>query len=223
MAGRYHTAERLVVKVGTGTLFEADGDGYRFLADQMNALVEEVAELSKGRQVALVSSGAIASAACEYGLEIPDDRYGKARLAGMGQPILMHRYLESFSKRGTRCAQCLITHDDMFSERRRKLRKVLDGYLSEGVVPIVNENDTIATDDITFGDNDIMAAILTRCIRADLLAMLSNAVEGLGTGGGLSKEEARKILDKHGIPLEIINGRYEQESGVWKPKIRLLF
>jgi glutamate 5-kinase len=230
MGAKYTEAGRLVVKVGTGFLFdksEGEGNGYRFRPDQMDALTEELSAIAdSGKEVALVSSGAIATAVCEFRKPVPESKYGKAELAGMGQHILMGRYSEMFRKRGKFCAQCLVTHDDIrHRSRRLNLRAVQDGYFEKGTIAIYNENDTISTDEITFGDNDILAAMLAKCLDAYLLVMLSHAVEGLGTGGGESKDRAREILSagEKPIHMEIINGRYEMENSIWKPKISLLF
>ena len=227
MAGRYPTAERVVVKVGTGTLFDEAPEavsGYKFLGDQLQALCYEISGMS--REIAVVSSGAIATAACEFGAPVPKSKYEKAQLAGRGQHILMGRYETFLREYGKGCAQCLLTHDDLKDARRRRnLRMVLDGYFRDGIVPIINENDTVSTEEISFGDNDKLAASLAfpACLDADLVVMLSNRVEGLGTGGGASKEEARRMLEQAGISMEIINGRYERDGDAWKPKIWQLF
>lgn len=226
---KYQDAMRLIVKVGTGFLFdkiEGEGNGYKFLPRHMNALTEELSAISEEKEVALVSSGAITTAACEFGLPIPESKYEKAQLAGRGQPILMQRYMEMFAKRGKSTAQVLVTHDDIRDrKRRRHLRMTQDAYFRDGVIAVYNENDTTSTADITFGDNDILAAMLTRCLDADLLVILSNSVEGLGTGGGESKDRAREILEagEEKTPLEVLSDRYEQTvEGLWLPKIRLL-
>lgn len=225
MEGKYSGAERLVVKVGTGFIFDEDNGLYKMREDQICALVGEVKEISNGREVVIVSSGAIATGASINGLkEIPKDTYKRAQLAGEGQPYLMREYQDRFRAHKTRCAQCLICGDDINNrKRRRNLRKNQEGYFSDGVIAVYNENDFIATNEITFGDNDILAALLAKCIDADLMVMLSNPTEGLGTGGGDSKKAAREMLEKDGIAMEIINSRYEMaESGVFKPKIREL-
>ena len=215
--------ERLVVKVGTGFLFDRLSDGKYFLKeDQMDAIVQEASIISDKKELIIVSSGAVASAAWNQGLkEIPEDDYEKAQLSGEGQYVLMNQYAKRFSGHRKICAQVLISGDDLeISKRRRNLRKNQEGWLRKGVIAIYNENDPITIDEITFGDNDILAANLARTMDADLLVMLSNPQENLGTGGGESKIRARKILSKEGIDMAIINGQYEKENDIYRPKIR---
>lgn len=234
---QYQNIERLIIKVGTGFLFDKDGDieGYVFRADQLDALVEEVYELSNKMDVVIVSSGAIATAMYRLGIsEVPKDNYKRAQLAGIGQPNLFIQYQQRFENYGKQVAQCLITYDDIsIRHRRRNLRTNQDGYFRDDVISIYNENDFVTLEEIKklkivnkkigFGDNDILAARLACTIDADLLVMLSYSVEGLGSGGGESKEEAREILDSENIPMKIINDRYERDSsGIYKPKIRKL-
>jgi len=228
---RYHVIERLVVKVGTGFIFDknSDGKGYFLREDQLDAIVEEISIISEEREVAVVTSGAIATAAMREGLKKPpEDDYKKAQLSSKGQIYLMDEYFRRFERYGKECAQCLITYDDIkIRKRRRNLRRNQEGFFHDGVIAIYNENDLIAIEEITFGDNDILAAMLTRCIDADLLVMLSYPIEGLGSGGGESKKRAREILNENAdpIPMEIINTRYERDrkTGLYKPKIRKLF
>lgn len=221
--------ERLVVKIGTGFLFDYDenGKGYIFRGDQLDAITEEVSEISREREVMVVSSGAIAMAAHKLGLsEIPSDPYKRAQLAGIGQPGLFIEYQNRLEKLGRRAAQCLITREDIDDrKRRRNLRKNQEGYFGDGVITVYNENDFTSVEEITFGDNDILAALLTETMSSDLLVMLSHPVKDLGRGGGKSKEEARIILDRQQIDMKIINDRYEFDSsaGLYKPKIRGLF
>jgi glutamate 5-kinase len=254
----YRDAERIVIKVGTGFLFErgASGKGYIFMGDQMDALVGEVCHISNEREVAIVSSGAIGTAACGLGIpEAPKDNYKKAQLFCEGQDRLIYEYQERFKKYGKRCAGAQVTGEDLgwingkeISEllkeakdekeryawmkvislarkKRRRVRKNQDGFFDDRIIAIYNENGLTSIDEIKFGDNDILAAMLTRSMDADLLVMLSNPINGFGTGGGESKEYARYILNKDGIPMEILNNRYELDevSGIYKPKISMLF
>lgn len=239
MAGRYADADRVIVKVGTGFLFDQSDKGYTFLGEQMEALAEELVAMAEEREIALVSSGAIASAVCDMHVPLPKNKYERAQLAGRGQPLLMQLYMEAFRRAGGACAQLLVDSDDLLDRRRRRnLRAVQDAYFRDDVIGIYNENDTLSTEEITFGDNDILAANLAVCLDADLLVMLSNSVEGLGTGGGTSKQKARRILKPHDIAMKIINGRYKKAEGQsfesspagvkerdydWMPKITSLF
>jgi glutamate 5-kinase len=219
--------ERLVVKVGTGFLFDKRDDNTCILRPhQIAGLAEEIAKISESKDIALVSSGAIATASWKYNMPVPEDHYERARLSGIGQPILMGLYMQEFEKHGKRVAQFLICGDDLDPaksrpESRRSLRKNQETYFKDKVMGVYNENDLISIEEITFGDNDILAALLACSLDADLLVMLSDPKEGLGTGGRDSKDEARKIVEKENIKLEMINGAYElTEAGIYKPKIQ---
>lgn len=233
---KYQNVERVVIKIGTGFLFDKNGDGkgYIFRPDQMDALIEEVYTLSKEMDVAVVSSGAIATAMWRRGLlSVPRDPIIRAGLAGEGQIYLAGQYQQRFEKYGGHAAQSLITSEDIaVKHRRRHLRSVQEYYFREGVTAVYNENDTVTSEEISrkikhkisFGDNDILSALFTCTIDADLLVMLSYAIEGLGTGGKESKEKAQEILAKENISIEIITKRYQfTGSGVYKPMLRELF
>ena len=136
--------------------------------------------LSKGKEVVVVSSGAIASGM--YLLKMkqrPKELSSLQATAAVGQHFLMSQYQRFFKKRGLNCAQILLTYDD-FDNRKRYLnaKATISTLLSKGIVPIVNENDTISTDEIRFGDNDKLSALVATLINADLLIILSD-VEGL--------------------------------------------
>ena len=222
---KYPGAERILIKIGTGYIFDRDDKKSlcSLREDQMDALVDEISEISDEKEIALVTSGAIATAAWKFGLsEIPEEDYKKAQLSGIGQSYLMQEYIKRFESHGKTCSQCLLTYDDLENrKRRRNIRRALEGYFLNGVIPIVNENDLTSIEEITFGDNDILAARLAVAIDADLVIMLSYTVRGLGSGGKESKKRAREILEKEKIPLEIINRRYEfdRETGIYKPNI----
>jgi glutamate 5-kinase len=184
---------RLVVKVGTSTLTDAQGRLDRaFIADLTAQLA---AQQSQGCDVLLVSSGAIRAgrerlaSRREPGysrVALPDTRPPatdslpyKQAAAAIGQGLLVHTYTEAFAWRGVDCAQVLLTRDDL-SDRRRFLnaRNTLMALLTLGVIPVINENDTVAVDEIKFGDNDTLAALVATLVEADLLLILSD-VEGL--------------------------------------------
>ncbi len=176
---RAASALRLVVKVGTSTLTNARGGIDRgFLSDLARQLAQEQ---SKGNEVLLVTSGAIRAGKDRLQLEtpLPDTLPYKQAAAAIGQGQLMHHYTEAFAWREVNCAQILLTRDDL-SDRKRFLnaRNTLLALLSLGVVPVINENDTVAVDEIKFGDNDSLAARVATLVEADLLVILSD-VEGL--------------------------------------------
>ncbi|MEI8064302.1 MAG: glutamate 5-kinase [Verrucomicrobiota bacterium] len=225
---------RLVVKFGTGLLTD---DRNRLSLPAIDRLARQVAALrADGRQVVLVSSGAIAAGMGALGFtKRPTDLPALQAAAAVGQGKLMAVYDEAFGKLGLHVAQILLTHDDLKSRHRHlAARNTLDTLLERGIIPIINENDTVAIDEIKFGDNDRLGALTATLIDADLLIILSH-VEGLldrnkklvpvvpeitraiealagGTdritsvGGMKSKIEAAKICTRAGIPLIIADG-----------------
>ncbi|MEM4337082.1 MAG: glutamate 5-kinase [Candidatus Woesearchaeota archaeon] len=222
--------ERLVVKIGSGFLFENSKNNdccSVFKPEQMDCLVDELAKISDKKEIAVVSSGAMATAAYRQKLkELPLNDYEKAQLSGEGQFYLMNEYAQRFEKYGKRCAQILVCNDDFSNTKsRRNLRRNQEAYFRKGTIAIYNENDLVSIEEITFGDNDILAAKLACLIDADLLVILSNPVEELGKGGGKSKEEAKKIVKEKGINFEILNGQYSKdEKGNYEPKLlKLIF
>jgi glutamate 5-kinase len=169
---------RVVVKVGSSSLTSADGhlDGHR-----VDALVAALAALrTGGREVVLVSSGAIAAGLGPLGLaRRPRDLATLQAAASVGQGALVHRYAESFAAHGLRVGQVLLTADDVVRRGHYlNARRTLDRLLSLGVVPVVNENDAVATAEIRFGDNDRLAALVANLVAADLLVLLSD-VDGV--------------------------------------------
>ncbi|NGO67916.1 glutamate 5-kinase [Streptomyces boncukensis] len=175
-------ARRIVVKVGSSSLTTAAGG---LDADRVDALVDVLAKRAErdDREIVLVSSGAIAAGLAPLGLaKRPRDLARQQAAASVGQGLLVARYTASFARYGRRVGQVLLTSDD--TSRRAHYRnayRTLDQLLAMGAVPIVNENDTVATDEIRFGDNDRLAALVAHLVRADLLVMLSD-VDGLYDG-----------------------------------------
>ena len=168
---------RLVVKVGSNVL--AGGDGLR--PARVRNLADDVAALvGAGRQVVLVSSGAVAAGAGRLGPRRKSLEWRQAA-AAVGQPALMAAYARAFARHERQTAQVLLTHGDL-ADRRRWLnaRHTLRTLLRLGVVPIVNENDTVAVEELNFGDNDNLSALTASLVQADLLVILSD-VEGLFT------------------------------------------
>jgi glutamate 5-kinase len=169
---------RIVVKIGSSSLTSgaAGLDG-----DQVDALVDAVAAARRrGDEVVLVSSGAIAAGLPPLGLKArPRDLPTQQAAASVGQGLLVHRYTERFASHDIVAAQVLLTLDDV--TRRSHYRNAYQTFarlLELGVVPIVNENDTVATTEIRFGDNDRLAALVAHLVHADHLVLLSD-VDGL--------------------------------------------
>ncbi|GAA1918659.1 glutamate 5-kinase [Nocardioides marmoribigeumensis] len=174
-------AERVVVKVGSSSLASADGG-----IDQARvaAIVDDLAAArARGAEVVLVSSGAIAAGLTPLGLKRrPRDLATQQAAASVGQGLLMHRYTEEFARHRLTVGQVLLTVDDVTRRSHHQNAYRTFGRLRElGVVPVVNENDTVATTEIRFGDNDRLAALVAHLVHADLLVLLSD-VDGLYDG-----------------------------------------
>ena len=174
-------AKRIVVKIGSALLVDDETGGIR--RKWLDALADDVAALRKqGKDVLLVSSGAIAAGRRHLGLADGVLRLEeKQAAAATGQIRLAHAYQETLARHGITVAQVLLTLDDT-EERRRHLnaRSTLATLLQFGAVPVINENDTVATSEIRFGDNDRLAARVAAMISADTLVLLSD-IDGLYT------------------------------------------
>jgi len=173
-------AKRLVLKVGTGTLTDRTGR-----IDRANCarLASEIAEIARSRRVVIVSSGAIAFGAERLGLVRrpgkPWDIPTKQACAAVGQPGLMQAWSEALGTHDITVAQVLLTADDLASRKRfLNARRTFGRLLDLRVVPVVNENDTVAVDEIKVGDNDSLAALVAGCTESELMVMLTD-VEGL--------------------------------------------
>lgn len=167
-----HDPRRIVVKVGSSTL-QASTGGRPYL----DAFVDEIASLwARGLEVAIVTSGAVACGMQRLGFtERPRELSRVQALAAVGQADLMARYGASFSRHGRQAAQLLLTHEDIAKRHHfLSLRHTLSELLELGVVPVVNENDTIATEELRFGDNDRLAAAFSTVLEADLVILLSD-------------------------------------------------
>jgi glutamate 5-kinase len=172
---------RIVVKVGSSSLSSAGGglDG-----DRVDALVDALAAArARGDEIVLVSSGAIAAGLAPLGLDRrPRDLATQQAAASVGQGALIARYAERFSSHGLVVGQVLLTADDVTRRSHyRNAHQTFARLLELGVVPIVNENDTVATSEIRFGDNDRLAALVSHLVHADRLVLLSD-VDGLYDG-----------------------------------------
>jgi glutamate 5-kinase len=167
-------ARRVVVKVGSSSLTTATGaidDG------RVMALVDALAERrASGVEIVLVTSGAIAAGLEPLGLKArPRDLATQQAAASIGQGLLMHRYTEAFARHGVTVGQVLMTAEDVVRRSHyRNAQRTLYRLLELGALPIVNENDTVATDEIRFGDNDRLAALVAHLVHAELFVMLSD-------------------------------------------------
>jgi glutamate 5-kinase len=194
-------AARVVVKVGSSSLTTPEG---AILTDRIQALVQALAERHRcNTQLILVSSGAIASGLAPLGLKRrPADLATAQAAASVGQGLLIARYTAAFAAHQISTGQVLLSADDLMRRTHyRNAQRTLDRLLELKVLPVVNENDTVATDEIRFGDNDRLAALVAHVTRAQALILLSD-VDGLydgdprrPKGGDPRKSAARKIAE----------------------------
>lgn len=217
--------KRIVVKIGSRALC-ADGGRYALVAEQV------ATQVRGGRRVVLVSSGAVAVGRERLGLRERPKKVAKLQAAAAaGQSLLMRAYEDAFAPHQLHVAQVLLTHDAV-SDRERYLhaRRAIDELLRMRVVPIINENDTVSIEELRFGDNDQLAAMVCTLVGADLLVLLSDVVgilddegrrislvndvaeiehfikpplDDLGLGGMHSKVDAARRATHHGVPVVI--------------------
>jgi glutamate 5-kinase len=196
-------AKRVVVKVGSSSLTTAAGG---IDPERVRSLVDALAGAhAAGSEIVLVSSGAIAAGLSPLGLRRrPRDLARQQAAASVGQGILVHRYTEEFARHGLVTGQVLLTLDDVTRRGHyRNAQRTFVTLLGMGVVPVVNENDTVATTEIRFGDNDRLAALVAHLVHADLLVLLSD-VDGLYDGppsaaGSRLIGEVRREADLDGV------------------------
>lgn len=202
-----HGLQRLVVKIGSALLV---GDDNSVNRDWLNGLADDVAELrAAGHQVLIVSSGAVA-----LGSQVLGINRRRARLedlqaaAAAGQVQLVHAYQEAFGRHGIKAAQILLTPDDTEVRRRfLNVRGTLEKLLEHDIVAVINENDTVATDELRYGDNDRLAARVAQTCMADGLILLSD-VDGFYTADPRIDADARHIPS-----VEQITAQYLQMAG----------
>ena len=194
---------KIVIKIGTSTLTHKSGrENIRRIED----LCKTVSDIKNaGDEVILVSSGAIGMGVGKLNLkERPKDIAGKQACAAVGQCELMYIYDKQFSAYNHTVAQILLTAPDMKNEdRHEKFKNTMSKLLELGALPIINENDTVATEEIVFGDNDTLAALVAESVSADLLILLSD-IDGLYTADPHSDKNAKLIPEVHELTDEIM-------------------
>ncbi|MBL9215404.1 MAG: glutamate 5-kinase [Opitutaceae bacterium] len=227
---------RIVLKFGSGILSTQKGIGLS--RSQIARLAREVGALVRaGHECIVVSSGAVAAGLATLGLSArPKELAAKQACAAVGQSRLMHAYASAFGRQGIAVAQLLLTHNDLDSRTRHlNARNTLDHLLAgRNVVPIINENDSVAVEELNFGDNDRLSAEVAILVEADLLIILTS-VDGLqdasgrvvpvvkdfsqvagfvrsdkgqvSTGGMVTKLQAAQLAVKAGIRCQIASGR----------------
>lgn len=195
-------AKRVVVKVGTSTLTHSTG---KLNLWRIEKLVRELADLSnQGKEIILVTSGAVGAGMDLLGLkERPKTIPEKQAAAAVGQGRLMHTYEKFFSEHGQVVAQVLLTREDSVKRTRyTNCRNTLLTLLKMGVIPIINENDAVAIDELKIGDNDTLSAMVASIVDADVLIILSD-IEGVYTDNPQSNPEATLIGEIGDITPEI--------------------
>jgi len=167
-------SRRWVVKIGSALI---TGDGRGLDRERLRTWVDQLADLIEaGYEIVVVSSGAVAEGMSRIGLSLrPRALHELQAAAAIGQMGLVQAWESCFQRRGLHTAQVLLTHDDL-SDRRRYLnaRGTLRALVAKGVVPVVNENDVVANDELRFGDNDSLAALVANLIEADLVVLLTD-------------------------------------------------
>ena len=198
---------RIVVKVGTSTLAHAGG---RLNIRRVELLCKVLSDLKNaGNEMVLVSSGAIGMGVGKLGLSgRPGDMPGKQAAAAVGQCELMYTYDKLFSEYGHTVAQILLTAEDIQDKRRsRNVHDTLERLLQWGALPVINENDAVATDEIgiqtTIGENDSLSAVVARLLKADILVLLSD-IDGLYTADPRKDANAVLIPVVEAITPEIV-------------------
>ncbi len=205
--------KRVVIKVGSGVLVSKDGIDPAII----DALVADICEIMKlGYEVLLVSSGAVAAGKGDLGIVgRPPTIPLKQAAAAIGQGRLMRHYKYAFRVADRRVAQILLTREDLANRRRfLNARNTLMTLLDYGIIPIINENDTVAVDEIRFGDNDNLSALVTNLAEADLLVILSD-VDGLYDSNPRTNPQAKSISKVEQITpvIEAMAGGVGSEVG----------
>jgi len=202
MRERIKEAKRIVIKIGSSTLTYQNT---KLNFDQIDLLIRQIANLkNQGKEIVLVSSGAVAAGQGKLDLHNrPKTIPQKQALAAVGQGLLINVYQKFFSEYGHKVAQVLLTGQDL-TIRKRYLnsRNTLNQLLDYGVIPIINENDTVAVEEIKFGDNDTLSALVGGLIEADLLVVLSD-IDGLYTADPRVDSSASLIKELDEITKEV--------------------
>jgi glutamate 5-kinase len=195
-------ARRITVKVGSSLLVDGSGEGIR--RDWLNGVGEDISRLrDQGKQIVIVSSGAVALGRQRLSLKRSSRLAMKQASAAAGQPLLMRAWEESLARFGIPTAQLLLTLDDTESRRRwLNARATMDVLLSNGALPVVNENDTVATEELRYGDNDRLSARVAQMIQSDLLILLSD-VDGVYTDDPTRNPRARHVAHISAITDEV--------------------
>ncbi len=185
-------SKRIVVKVGTSTLTYLTGKTNLQIMDRLARVLSDLQ--NQGKEIVLVSSGAIGMAVGKLGLsEKPKETAKKQAVAAVGQCELMYLYDKLFSEYNNTVAQILVTGEDIAVPRRkRNMQSTINELLDMGIIPIVNENDSVSADEIEIGDNDNLSAMVADMIDADLLVLFSD-IDGLYDSDPHYNKNAEKL------------------------------
>ena len=200
--------ERIVVKIGSSSLTNKHGE---IDQEKLTDHVEAIAALrEENHEVVLVSSGAVAAGFKKLGYPSrPVTLKGKQAAASVGQGLLIQTYMEKFSDFNITAAQILLTRSD-FSDRKRyrNAYATITELLDRGILPIINENDTVAVDELTFGDNDMLSSLVSGFIHADRLIILTD-IDGIYDGNPRTDKQAKKFYFLENITDEMIEKRHQ--------------
>ncbi len=201
----FDRSKRVVIKVGSAVLTDKNGLNLPVIEN----LARQIAFLcSTGREVILVSSGAVAAGRQRLGISKKKERGGlkvKQALAAIGQGLLMQAYEHAFATYGQQVAQVLLTHSDLsHRDRYLNVRNTIHTLFEFGVVPIINENDTVSVEELRFGDNDTLGALITNMIGADMFIILTD-VESLFTANPAEDSSAHPVYTVATIDKQVEN------------------
>jgi glutamate 5-kinase len=206
----FDNARRVVIKAGSAVLTSETG----LKSEAISNIARELSFLREtGREVILVSSGAVAAGRKRLGgrIKLSGELKVKQALAAMGQSMLMQAYEQAFGTHGQKVAQVLLTHSDLSSrDRYLNVRNTILTLFEFGVIPVINENDTVSVEELRFGDNDTLGALMANMIGADMFIILTD-VDGLFTGNPLEDPEARPVYT-----VARINSEVEKMAGFTK-------
>lgn len=204
---------RIVIKIGTSTLAHKSGELNIRRTEELCRIISDIK--NSGEEVIIVSSGAIGMGAAKLSLQgKPQDIATKQAAAAVGQCELMYRYDKLFAEYHHNVAQILLTGDDFNNEvRHRNFTNTISRLLELRALPIINENDTVATDEIKVGDNDTLSALVSVSISADLLILLSD-IDGLFTADPHIDPDAKLIKEIDNISPKILALAGDTSSGL---------
>lgn len=197
-----NNVKRLVIKIGSRVITDANGDPDETV---IGAIAAEIARLrAQRKEVVIVTSGAVAAGSKHLALgHRPRTIPQKQAAAAMGQPLLMQAYARALGREEIKLAQILLTSEDLVNRQRfRNAEESIETLLALDIVPIINENDTVVVDEIKFGDNDNLSALVTNLISADLLLILTDTA-GLYDADPRSNPDAQLISEVKAITREI--------------------